>query len=158
MQRAGREDAVSSTAEPRPNPLSGADPGTRLGWLDLEIEDGWPLPQSMLNMAESGDLHIFTQGENKWERHQEGVGRDYERRPPGYPLGLVKRSQRRPRTEARLVPDRVGFPAYCVLQRRPRAVNGPEVLGRYGPVLVNAANGRGSWPRETEFDIHFCAT
>lgn len=35
----------------------------------------------MMDMAGFGDLHIFTQGEDKWERHKEGAGKDYERRP-----------------------------------------------------------------------------
>lgn len=36
-QRPRSEDAVSSTAEPRPSPLQERSPGTRLGWLMLEI-------------------------------------------------------------------------------------------------------------------------
>lgn len=74
--------------------------------------------------------------------------------PPGYPLDKVKRSQRRPRSEARLVPGGIGAPAYCELQWRPRAVNGPEIFSNCGPVLVHAANGRGIQPREADFGIH----
>lgn len=37
-------------------------------------------------------------------------------------------------------------------------MSGPELLRIYGPVLVCAANGKGIQPRETDFDIHFCAT
>lgn len=74
--------------------------------------------------------------------------------PPGYPLDKVKRSQRRPRSKARLVPCGIGAPAYCELQWRPRAVNGPEIFSNCGPVLVHAANGRGIQPREADFGIH----
>lgn len=74
--------------------------------------------------------------------------------PPGYPLDKVKRSQRRPRSKARLVPGGIGVPAYCELQWRPRAVNGPEIFSNCGPVLVHAANGKGIQPREADFGIH----
>lgn len=41
-----------------------------------------PVPQSrMMDMAGFGNPHISTQGEDKWESHKEGAGKDYERRP-----------------------------------------------------------------------------
>lgn len=107
------------------------------------------------------DLVIPTypaQGVDKWG---EAPGCSWEAlraASPGYPLDGVKRSQRRPKPEARLVPNRVRVPAYCELCWRPRAVSGSETLRIDGPVLVCAANGKGKQPREEDFDIHFCAT
>lgn len=40
-----------------------------------------PVLQSMMDMAGFGRLHISAQGVDKWERYQEGVERNHERRP-----------------------------------------------------------------------------
>lgn len=108
----------------------------------------------MMDMAGFGHLHISTQGEDKWGVTQGGCWKGLRAAAPGYPLDKVKRSQQRPRAEARLVPERIGGPAYCMLRWRPRAVNGPEIFGDCGPVLVHAANGRGMQPREADSGIH----
>lgn len=59
MQRSGREDAVSSTAEPRPNPHPGADPRDQ---ARLARPRDWERLQSMMDMDEFGHLHIFWAG------------------------------------------------------------------------------------------------